>query len=143
MSVTQRTQEDLLPALPIQTAEPGKSQEQGLLNMRTHSIGDALSSDVMERAATTSGSLMLFGVVEIVYSLQTGTLHIEVKLLNVLIGKENVTHERNTITVAGSALGLKAEVTLTFDFSTLTLTVTAKACEAFGGCQSGTTTVHL
>ncbi len=97
----------------------------------------------------TSGSYKFFSFFEIDWSLSTSPISVTVNLYadvpifgKVKLAGGTIDASHPTITIGGGAHGFKAEVKLSFDFSTYMLSVTATAC-AFGKCKQGNFSIHL
>jgi hypothetical protein len=95
------------------------------------------------RAASLSGCIDFLSSVQVCYNVGDNEIDITVKLVGITLGEARLTPTNPKVTLGGGTFGLKAEVTLTFDFSTSVLHISGQACAPFVGCTSGDTSVQL
>lgn len=81
------------------------------------------------------------------YSLSGDNINLSVKLDTPLgdinLGSATIDPANPKVTLKGGVDGFKAEVTISFDFSTYELKLCGKVCAPFAGCASGCTSIHL
>lgn len=148
MKVT-TTQTDLLPHIPTNNGLPSE------INVSVAPTAVAAASEVSAMAAQSnaseavSGSYKFFGFFEVDYSLSISPPEVKVDLYITALGGKvriagvDLNPNHPTAKIGGSALGFKAEATLTYDFSTSVLTIQATGCAPFVGCKTGSTQIHL
>lgn len=107
--------------------------------------------DLLETTALepVSGSYTFFGFLVVDYSLSITPPEVKIDLYITALGKKvriagvDINPNNPTVKIGGSALGFKAELDASFDFSTYVLTLKATGCVPILGCKTGTTHIHL
>lgn len=126
-----------------------------------HRLGDAISASVpsdlyggltLAEVVTVSQScitLLSFSgaSIQVCYGISGNSVQVKAVLStpvgDITLGSATLDAQHPTITLGGGAFGFKAEVTISFDVSTLTLNITASVCAPFVGCKSGSTSIKL
>ncbi len=98
---------------------------------------------LVDRVASPSGSINILGVIVINYTFSANELDINVTLLGITIGSATINPQHPSVQIGGEVLGFKAEVTISFDFSSLVMTIEGTVCAPFAGCKSAQTQVKL
>jgi hypothetical protein len=95
-------------------------------------------NQIDERALQTFCNSVTIGPVKIEYCVDLTVPEITVKvyLAGILIGSGTINPSNPSITIGGSALGFKAEVTLTADFSKRQVTYKIEVCAPIVGCKA-------
>ena len=138
MQVT-TTQNDLLAHIPTNEGMPDT------VNLVTLSEAQATTSSL----EGVSGSYKFFGFLEVDYALSITPPQVKVDLLIDALGKKvriagvDLNPNHPTAKIGGSAFGFKAEVVLSFDFTTHILKIEATGCVPIIGCKKGSTQIHL
>lgn len=112
---------------------------------------DAANLPLHDQVSAIRGQIVLiaaFGCsVVLSYDVQATMIQVDLTLQtplgNVSLGHAQLDPQHPSITLGGSVAGFKAEVTLSFDFSTLELTGTATVCAPFVGCKKGSFSFRL
>jgi len=102
---------------------------------------------LITRASSINGCITLLGVLKICYSLSTDSVSISAELDTPFgtasLGSCTLNLQHTECVLGVDKWGFKAQVTISFDFSTLVLTLCGKVCAPFVGCKEGCTSIHL
>lgn len=91
---------------------------------------------VAARTAASGGCISFFKVLEFCYSFSSNSINLELKVLGVTVASATLNPAHPCAKLGGKVDGVKAELDVCFNFSSMCMEIKGEACLPFVGCKS-------
>lgn len=91
---------------------------------------------VAARTAVSSHCISFFSVIELCLEFENNNILVSLKILGVTVASATINPAHPCVQLGGKIDGVKAQLDLCFNFSSMCLEIKGEACLPFAGCKS-------